>query len=94
MNQIGHLVVTPDIAIERPSDQIWFRFETYKLKEGEWGFRLWRANSDAANNLSDPDWRSEAAVIEWLHNNIETWGRVKGHGWCSDAREPPAKLGM
>lgn len=89
MTQIGHLVVTHDIAIERPSDHVWFHFETYRLRYAEWGFNLWRANGDGARNVSDPDWHSESSVKEWLEENIESWDIVPGYGWCVTDRVAP-----
>jgi hypothetical protein len=89
MTQIGHLVVTRDVAIERPSDRIWFHFEIYKLNDAEWGFNLWRANGDSARNVSDPNWRSDAAVLKWLEDNIENWDIVPGCGWCVTDRVAP-----
>jgi hypothetical protein len=92
MSQIDYLVVTRDIAIERPSDRVWFHFETYKLREGEWGFNLWRANGhNAGSNVSDPDWSSEELVKDWLEGNIERWDIVKGYGWCITDRAAPAQ---
>lgn len=89
MSKIGHLVVTRDVAIERPSDHVWFHFETYKLREGEWGFNLWRANGHSASNVSDPNWSSESAVMKWLDDHIESWDIVKGYGWCVTNRVAP-----
>jgi hypothetical protein len=94
MSQIGHLIVTPDVAIQRPSDQLWFRFETYQLRAAEWGFNLRQADGKAASNISDPDWHSESQVIGWLHDNIESWDRVEGLGWCSDSRDAPTGMAM
>ena len=89
MSQIGHLIVTRDIAIERPSDHIWFHFETYSLNHTEWGFNLWQANGDGARNVSDPNWGSEKGVIRWLEENIESWDIVPGYGWCVTNRVAP-----
>jgi hypothetical protein len=90
MSQIGHLVVTRDVTIERLSDHIWFHFETYCLGPSEWGFNLWRANGDGARNVSDPDWRSESGVKRWLEDNIERWDIVPGYGWCVTDRVAPS----
>jgi hypothetical protein len=94
MSQIGHLVVTRGIAIERPSDHLWFRFETYLLNPGEWGFNLTHADGHPTKSISDPDWKSESQVVDWLRENIEGWGHVDGLGWCSDGREQPAAMKM
>mgnify|MGYP001493700323 CR=1 FL=1 len=86
--QVGHLHVS-DVVICRESDKMWFRFKTYRLRHGEWGYDLRYANGQPADMVSDPDWPGPDAVREWLEDNIESFDRVPGLGWCSHVREVP-----
>ncbi len=94
MTQIGHLVVTRDIAIQRPSDHTWFHFQSYMLRRGEWGFNLWQVDGHSTKSISDPDWSSESSLKQWLEENIERWERVPRYGWCIDNSPNPAPRGV
>lgn len=83
-----------EISVERESDHIWFHFCTYQLKHDEWGYELVRADGHSCSTVSDPNWRSEDAVIQAIHEHVGKYEHVPGYGWCVVEPEGKAALRM
>jgi hypothetical protein len=89
MSQIDHLIVIPDHVVKRPSDDLVFRFQIYKLRHNEWGYKLANVDGHPTNSVSDPDYSSTSAVFEAIEKTIESWDKVPGYGWCQTDRVAP-----
>jgi hypothetical protein len=89
-SQIPFPIGTPDFAIQRPSDQVWLHFETYREdygdeSEGEcnmWGFNLWMIAGYREFQMSEAVFTSEADVKSWLIAHADEWRYISGNGWC------------
>jgi len=82
------------VRVTRESDGAWFEFQTYHLRGNEWGYELVRAMGHQTSSISDPDWNSEAEVIEAIHGHAEKLAHVPGWGWCVRSFEEEAARGM
>ena len=82
------------VRVTRESDGASFQFQTYRLRGDEWGYELVSAMGHPTSSISDPDWSSEAKVIEAIHDHAEKMEHVPGWGWCVRSSEETAVRGM
>lgn len=90
---VRHLYESP-IWVVRESDGTWFHFQTYRLSGSEWGYELVRAEGHSCSTISDPNWPSERAVIEAIHEHVDDLEHVPGYGWCVITRDEKAAVGI
>lgn len=90
---VRHLYQSP-VRVVRESDHTWFHFQTYRLSGSEWGYELVQAEGHPCSTISDPNWSSERAVIEAIHEHVEDFEHVPGYGWCVATRDEKAAVGM
>jgi hypothetical protein len=93
MSTVAHLHENL-ISVQRESDNVWFHFRTYRLKDYEWGYELVRADGHPASCIGDPDFGNEWMAVEAIHRDLDKWERVPGYGWCTAGNEEKSVLGM